>query len=121
MLCGLLLGSAMTTTIAETRADAASIEDRVKALLGKMTLAEKIGQMNQVHAGDMEPISQLGDALRAGRIGSIINQVDVDAVNELQRIRSDRLLRGTPTSYDRVPASRPSKLRSPASTGRLHP
>jgi len=96
MLCGLLLGSAMTTTIAETRADAASIEDRVKALLGKMTLAEKIGQMNQVHAGDMEPISQLGDALRAGRIGSIINQVDVDAVNELQRIAVEESRLGIP-------------------------
>ena len=96
MLCGLLLGSAMTTTIAETRADAASIEDRVAALLGKMTLAEKIGQMNQVHAGDMEPISQLGDALRAGRIGSIINQVDVDAVNELQRIAVEESRLGIP-------------------------
>jgi beta-glucosidase len=86
----------MTTTIAETRADAASIEDRVTALLGKMTLAEKIGQMNQVHAGDMEPISQLGDALRAGRIGSIINQVDVDAVNELQRIAVEESRLGIP-------------------------
>ena len=96
MLCGQLPGSAMTTTIAKIRGDAARTEDRVAELLGKMTLAEKIGQMNQRHAGDMDPVEMLGDALRAGRIGSIINQVDVATVNELQRIAVEESRLGIP-------------------------
>ena len=86
MLCGLLLGSAMTTTIAVPASAAAQTDERVAELLARMTLAEKIGQMNQVHAGDMDAVKELGEDLREGRIGSIINEVDVDTVNELQRI-----------------------------------
>ena len=96
MLCVLLLGSAMTTTIAEAGGDAASVDDRVAELLGRMTLAEKIGQMNQVHAGIDAPVKSLGDALRAGQIGSVINQVDVDTVNELQRIAVEESRLGIP-------------------------
>ena len=96
MLCGYLLVFSMTTKIAESSGDAASIESRVATLMAKMTLAEKIGQMNQVHAGDMEPIGELGDALRAGRIGSVINQVDANTVNELQRIAVEESRLGIP-------------------------
>jgi beta-glucosidase len=95
-LLGLLMVTAMTTTAAETRAPMNDIEARIAVLLEKMTLEEKVGQMNQVHAGDMEPISGLGDALRAGAIGSIINQVDVDTVNELQRIAVEESRLGIP-------------------------
>jgi beta-glucosidase len=95
-LFGLLMVTAMTTTAAETRAPLNDIEARIAVLLEKMTLDEKVGQMNQVHAGDMEPISELGDALRAGAIGSIINQVDVDTVNELQRIAVEESRLGIP-------------------------
>jgi beta-glucosidase len=86
----------MTTTIAEISGVAANTEDRVSALLGQMTLAEKIGQMNQAHAGDMDPVEMLGEALRAGRIGSVINQVDVDTLNELQRIAVEESRLGIP-------------------------
>jgi hypothetical protein len=64
----------------------AVIEGRVTELLGRMTVAEKIGQMSQVNAdGDKIP-GELRAALKAGRIGSILNQVNVDLVNEMQRI-----------------------------------
>jgi beta-glucosidase len=96
LLCGCLLVSAMTTTNAEGRSAAPALEQRVAELLGRMTLAEKIGQMNQVHAGDMDPVEELGDALRAGRIGSVINQVDVATVNELQRIAVEESRLGIP-------------------------
>jgi beta-glucosidase len=96
MLCGCLLVSIMTTTFAESRSTVPQTEERIAALLGQMTLAEKIGQMNQVHAGDMEPVEVLGDALRAGRIGSVINQVDVATVNELQRIAVEESRLGIP-------------------------
>jgi beta-glucosidase len=96
LLCGCLLVSTMTTTDAEDRSAAADIEQRVAELLARMTLAEKVGQMNQVHAGDMDPVEELGDALRAGRIGSVINQVDVATVNELQRIAVEESRLGIP-------------------------
>jgi len=96
MLSGLLLGSAMTTTIAVPANAAAETDERVAELLARMTLAEKIGQMNQVHAGDMDAVKELGEDLREGRIGSIINQVDVDAVNELQRIAVEESRLGIP-------------------------
>ena len=96
LLCGCLLVSAMITTNAEGRSAAPALEQRVAELLGRMTLAEKIGQMNQVHAGDMDPVEELGDALRAGRIGSVINQVDVATVNELQRIAVEESRLGIP-------------------------
>ncbi len=96
MLCGLLLGSAMTTTIAVPASAAAQTDERVAELLARMTLAEKIGQMNQIHAGDMDAVKELGEDLREGRIGSIINQVDVDTVNELQRIAVEESRLGIP-------------------------
>jgi beta-glucosidase len=86
----------MTTINAESRSAVSDTEERVADLLGRMTLAEKIGQMNQVHAEVDDPVAELGEALRAGRIGSIINQVDVATVNELQRIAVEESRLGIP-------------------------
>lgn len=62
------------------------IEQRVEHLLGQMTLAEKIGQMNQVESGGDHAIDHLRHTIQAGDIGAVLNQVDVEIVNELQRI-----------------------------------
>jgi beta-glucosidase len=69
-----------TTTVGSTP----EIEQRVERLLSRMTLAEKIGQMNQVSAGG--DVANYADALRKGQIGSILNEVDPVKVNEFQRI-----------------------------------
>lgn len=69
------------TTVAE-----ASVAMRVKALLEQMTLEEKIGQLQMVQAGGWHVPDHTRDALRAGRIGSVLNEVNVETVNELQRI-----------------------------------
>ena len=61
-----------------------------------MTLAEKIGQMNQRNASDGHAPDYLADGLRAGHIGSILNQVDVAIVNELQRIAVEESRLGIP-------------------------
>ena len=62
----------------------AAVEHRVESLLKEMTLAEKIGQMNQVSAGG--EVSNYADALRKGQIGSILNEVDPVKLNEFQRV-----------------------------------
>ncbi len=67
-------------------ADPATTDRRVDELLRQMTLAEKIGQMSQVNVGDSYIHDYLADGVRDGRVGSVLNVVDVDVVNELQRI-----------------------------------
>ena len=70
------------------------VEARVERLLSRMTLAEKIGQMNQVSAGG--DVSNYADALRKGQIGSILNEVDPVKINEFQRISLEESRLGIP-------------------------
>ncbi|HSG58731.1 MAG TPA: glycoside hydrolase family 3 N-terminal domain-containing protein, partial [Woeseiaceae bacterium] len=93
---GFLSSSLMTMSTAESAIQPDSIEQRVNELLGRMTLAEKVGQMSQVNAGHGNPVEDLGATLRAGRIGSVLNVVDVDTVNELQRIAVEESRLGIP-------------------------
>ncbi len=86
----------MAAPIADPVQPPASIEQRVSLLLSRMTLAEKIGQMNQRNASDGYAPDYLAGDLRAGRIGSVLNQVDVTIVNELQRIAVEESRLGIP-------------------------
>ncbi len=70
------------------------VERRVDQILSRMTLAEKIGQMNQVSAGG--EVANYADALRKGQIGSILNEVDPVKVNEFQRICVEESRLGIP-------------------------
>ena len=70
------------------------VEKRVEKLLSQMTLAEKIGQMNQVSAGG--EVSNYADALRKGQIGSILNEVDPVKLNEFQRLAVEESRLGIP-------------------------
>ena len=73
-----------------------AIKQRVNAMLGQMTLAEKIGQMSQLDASHGYAPDYLADTLRAGRIGSVLNVADVNTVNELQRIAVEESRLGIP-------------------------
>ncbi|MDJ0813624.1 MAG: glycoside hydrolase family 3 N-terminal domain-containing protein, partial [Woeseiaceae bacterium] len=86
----------MDQSVAKTPNDAAALEERVATLLEKMTLAEKVGQMAQVNVGDSYIHDYLADGVRAGRVGSVLNVVDVDVVNELQRIAVEESRLGIP-------------------------
>ena len=70
------------------------VESRVEKILSQMTLAEKIGQMNQVSAGG--DVANYADALRKGQIGSILNEVDPVKINEFQRISMEESRLGIP-------------------------
>lgn len=69
-----------------------SSEAKACSLLEQMTLEEKIGQMSQVNGGGWN----LHDAIRNGHIGSVLNEVDVEKVNELQRIAMQESRLGIP-------------------------
>ena len=72
-----------------------AIEARVVEIVGQMTLEEKVGQMIQVHyAGEIS--ADLRAAIEAGRIGSLLNVVDIDVANELQRIAAEESRLGIP-------------------------
>ena len=86
----------MNTSIANQAADPADLEQRVAELLGRMTLDEKIGQMAQVNVGDSYVHDYVADGIREGRVGSVLNVVDVDVVNELQRIAVEESRLGIP-------------------------
>lgn len=72
-----------------------SKEEFVNNLLAKMTLAEKIGQMSQF-AGRGGIPHDLADDIRQGKVGSILNEVGVDLLNEIQRIAVEESRLGIP-------------------------
>ncbi|MEM9056277.1 MAG: glycoside hydrolase family 3 N-terminal domain-containing protein, partial [Pseudomonadota bacterium] len=78
-----------------------AIEARIRELLGQMTLAEKVGQTNQVFSDGPSVVDHLRHALAAGRVGSIINEVDVGLLNELQRIAVEESRLGIPLLFGR--------------------
>ncbi|MFC3094914.1 beta-glucosidase BglX [Alteromonas sediminis] len=71
-------------------------ETKALALLKDMTLEEKIGQMNQVSGSVGYIPEHLSTAIRAGRVGSVINEVDPDINAELQRIAKEETRLGIP-------------------------
>lgn len=85
----------MTVNISNAVADDL-MEKRVNELLAQMSIEEKIGQMRQANAGYGHPPEYLGDNLRAGELGAILNLVDVETVNELQRIALEESRLGIP-------------------------
>jgi len=71
-----------------------AIERRANELLAKMTLEEKIGQLNQYshgHATGPETGNKpVEDMIAAGQVGSILNLAGADKINRLQRIAVER-------------------------------
>ena len=72
-----------------------AIEARIAELVSAMTIEEKVGQMVQSHYPD-EFSAEMRDAIVAGRIGSVLNVVDVDLANEMQRIATQESRLGIP-------------------------
>ncbi len=62
------------------------VSQRVEDLLARMTQAEKIGQLCQVSAAEGYIPDHLRHAVAQGQAGSVINEIDANVINELQRI-----------------------------------
>ena len=76
-----------------------AMEVKIDRLLSQMTLEEKIGQMNQLSGTGLS--DDMKGQVRAGMVGSILNEVDVDVVNELQRIAMEESRLGIPLVFAR--------------------
>ena len=91
--CLLLLPFVSCTQVANKGSDAAT-EKKVESLLSRMTLEEKIGQMNQITSyGNIEDMSSL---IKKGEVGSILNEVDPVRINALQRVAMEESRLGIP-------------------------
>ncbi len=81
------------------------LDERVGELLGEMTLEEKIGQLWQVNGLGGEPTgnadnlvasSALYKLIRAGQLGSILNEVNISTINAMQRVAVEESRLGVP-------------------------
>jgi beta-glucosidase len=72
---------------AATRQRLASVAGQVNSLIGKMTLAEKIGQLEMSGpTGDNgTPGQTLLDEVRGGEVGSVLDLVGVNNINQVQQ------------------------------------
>lgn len=90
---GLLLSLVSCTQVPGGKGDSA-VEQKIEALLSKMTLEEKLGQMNQISSyGNIE---DMGGLIKKGEVGSILNEVDPVRVNALQRVAVEESRLGIP-------------------------
>lgn len=69
--------------------------EQINSLIARMTLREKIGQMSQI-AGQGGVTDQLRKAIRNGEVGSLLNEIDLTSLNEMQRIAVEESRLGIP-------------------------
>lgn len=69
------------------------IENKIDSLLNQMTLDEKLGQMNQLSPYNFE---ELATRVRKGEVGSILNVVNPEEINKIQKIAVEESRLGIP-------------------------
>ena len=94
LAAALAILAACNTNKPSTTGSTPDIEQKIDQLLARMTLAEKIGQMNQVSVSGS--VTNYADGFRKGQIGSVLNVVDPEEVNEMQRICVEESRLGIP-------------------------
>jgi len=89
---------------APARALTATEAARVDALLGRMTLEEKLGQMTQLAGGRQVALNSRLDAaaldrVRAGRVGSFLHVAGAEPLRALQRLAVEESRLGIPLLF----------------------
>ncbi len=77
----------------------AQVQARVSALIQKMTLSEKIGQLNQLGTGFGMGGGQTEETIRKGECGSVLWVSGVDALNKYQKIAVEKSRLHIPLLY----------------------
>ena len=90
---------ALVTIVSCTQSDKPNkgnevIEKKIESLLRKMTLEEKLGQMNQITS--YPNIEDLSNLIKKGEVGSILNEIDPIRINALQRVAMEESRLGIP-------------------------
>lgn len=76
-----------------------NLEQKIDSTLSKMTIREKIGQLNQLDG--RSTIEDLKVIIRKGEIGSVMNVTEPKVVNELQKIACEQSRTGIPLIFTR--------------------
>ncbi|MEJ2538854.1 MAG: glycoside hydrolase family 3 N-terminal domain-containing protein [Gemmatimonadota bacterium] len=71
-------------------------DDRIQEILDEMSVEEKAGQLTLVNGTGGWVNDELAGAVRSGQAGAVLNEVSVDAVNELQRLAVEESRLGIP-------------------------
>lgn len=96
----IILAAASLALVSCSQPKTDPVEQKIDELLLKMTLDEKIGQLNQINGvGSASP--EMVEQVRSGMVGSILNEVDLATVNELQRVAVEESRLGIPLIYAR--------------------
>lgn len=69
------------------------VDSRVESLLSKMTIEEKLGQMNQINPWNFD---ESAERIRKGEVGSILNAVNPEEINKYQKIAVEESRLGIP-------------------------
>ena len=75
------------------------VEKKIDELLSRMTIQEKIGQMNQLTGSGLST-NMISD-IKSGKVGSILNELDVKTTNKLQRMAVQKSRLGIPILFAR--------------------
>ena len=75
------------------------VSAKVEALLMKMSLEEKVGQLNQVGGAAFSPGPAAEDQIRKGGAGSVLWLNDTKRFNELQKIAMEESPSGIPLLF----------------------
>lgn len=99
-----LIGLSVSMAGAATAQAVDSASPRVRALLERMTLDEKIGQLNQIPGGRQRALNSRLDAaalerVRRGEIGSFLHVAGAAQIRELQRIAVEESRLGIPLLF----------------------
>lgn len=88
-LAAILLGVGLTHTMAQQNNDA-TMKAFIDALMKKMTLTEKVGQLNLPGSGDIvtgqAQSSDIGRKIREGKVGGLFNIKSVAKIKDVQRV-----------------------------------
>ncbi len=93
------MNNTQKTAAAAAAPSDAEVAERVAALLRRMSLAEKIGQLNQVGGAEFAPGPKAEDQIRAGGAGSVLWVNNTARFNELQKIAVEESPLGIPLLF----------------------
>ncbi len=91
----------MADAILTDEINSMDIDARVESILSQMTLEEKAGQLNSVDASSPDPSGRLADDIRAGRVGAVLNQVELPEICKLQYLALEESRLGVPLLFSR--------------------
>jgi len=85
--------------MAFTKLSETEVSQRVEALLSRLSLAEKVGQLTQIGGADFIPGPKPEEIIRSGGAGSVLWLNDTKRFNELQKVAVEESPSGIPLLF----------------------